>query len=104
MHRRSAGRWAQAGRAGGRAQGMQAAVSTGAERSGGRQARGARGAGRRAGHARARQQTRASGLGMAGRAGWLGAVHSVHSAHFRSVLTRYFPESNFLDVVREPGS
>ena len=37
----------------------------------------------------------------AGRAGWLRAVHS---AHFRSVLTRYFPESNFLDIVREPGS
>ena len=34
----------------------------------------------------------APGLG-AGRAGWPWAVHSVHSAHFRSVLTRFFPES-----------
>ena len=49
-------------------------------------------------------------LGVVGRwaqpgfAGWLRAVHSVHLAHFRSVLTRYFPESNFLDIVRELGS
>ena len=46
----------------------------------------------------------AHGLGVAERASWLRAVHSVHLAQFRSVLTRYFPESNFLDIVREPGS
>ena len=76
-----------------------------AGRAGKRQARGARqgaaaGAGARGAH----------GLGMTGRwarpgrSSWLRAVHSVHLAHFRSVLTRYFPESNFLDIVREPGS
>ena len=67
----------------------------------------ARGAGRARQQARARE---AHSLGVAGRwarpgrAGWLRAVHSVHLAHFRSVLTRYFPESNFLDIVREPSS
>ena len=64
-----------------------------------RQARGAR-----QGAAAGAGAREACGLGVAGRAGWLWAVHSMHSAHFRSVLTRYFPESNFLDIVREPGS
>ena len=95
------------GALGARRQARQAAGLAGGSsaraRSAGRQAAGARqvrGAGRGARHGRARQQAWA----LAGRAGWLGAVHSVHSAHFRSVLTRYFPESNFLDVVCEPGS
>ena len=64
-------------------------------------ARGARG--------RARRQTRArvgqSWLGARpGRAGWPWAVHSVHLACFWPGSTRYFPESKFLDIVREPGS
>ena len=77
---RCEGRWG-ASAAGRRARGKQAAAGAGA-----------RGA---------------CGAGLAGRqARGLGArvVHSVHLAHFRSVLTRYFPESNFLDIVREPGS
>ena len=43
-------------------------------------------------------------LARPGCAGWPWAVHSVHSACFWSGSTRYFPESNFLDIVREPGS
>ena len=39
-----------------------------------------------------------------GRAGWPWAVHSVHSACFWPGSTRYFPDSKFLDIVREPGS
>ena len=39
-----------------------------------------------------------------GCAGWPWAVHSVHSACFWPGSTRYFLESNFLDIVREPGS
>ena len=39
-----------------------------------------------------------------GRAGWPWAVHSVHSACFWPGSTRYFLESKFLDIVREPGS
>ena len=38
------------------------------------------------------------------RAGWPWAVHSVHSAYFWLGSTWYFPESKFLDIVREPGS
>ena len=84
----------------------------GAGRRRGVQAWGARQAGRRrwarAGHAAGARPgrwargralgTRQAGAGRAGRArpgrlGWPWAVHSVHSAHFRSVLTRFFPES-----------
>ena len=50
----------------------------------------------------------AHGAGLAerrpGRAGWPWAVHSVHSTYFWPGSTRYFPESKFLDIVREPGS
>ena len=74
--RRRQARWALAGRAVGRAQ----------ER-GARQA----GAGR-------------VGRVRPGRAGWLRAVHLMHSACFWPGSTRYFPESNFLDIVRELGS
>ena len=34
-----------------------------------------------------------AGRARPGRLGWPWAVHLVHSAHFRSVLTRFFPES-----------
>ena len=60
-------------------------------------------AGCAAGGAQARG-ARQAGAGRAGRAGWLWAVHSVHSACFWAGSTRYFPESNFLNIVREPGS
>ena len=50
---------------------------------------------------RARQGTTGA---RAGCAGWPWAVHSVHSACFWPGLTQYFPESNFLDIVCEPGS
>ena len=60
----------------------------------------ARGRARQAGRRRAGRE-RQSRRGRAGRAawafpgrlGWPWAMHSVHSAHFRSVLTRFFPES-----------
>ena len=74
-------------------------------------ARGAHGwVGARGAHGRARWQVRAraerAGQGWlgAGRAAWPWAVHSVHSACFWPGSTRYFPESKFLDIVREPGS
>ena len=76
----------------------------------GRDTRGARG--------RARQQARAlaerAGQGWLGgrrvawalgaRPGCAGWPWAVHSACFWPGSTRYFPESNFLDIVREPGS
>ena len=62
---------------------------------------GARASGSGAGRAAGRWER---GRARPGRLGWPWAVHSVHSAHFRSVLTQYFPESIFLDIVREPGS
>ena len=58
-------------------------------------------AGARAGACWARRQAQGR---CAGRAGWPWAVHSVHSACFWPGSTRYFPESKFLDIVREPGS
>ena len=63
---------------------------------------GARGRARR--QARARAERAGQGWLGAGRAGWPWAVHSVHSACFWPGSTRYFPESKFLDIVREPGS
>ena len=85
-------------------------------RGGVRGARGAQRARQAGARGRARQQARARGAcgaGLAGRqarslgagcaawalgaqpgrAGWPWVVYSVHSAHFRSVLTRFFPES-----------
>ena len=63
---------------------------------------------RRARQARARtERTGRAGWALGarpGRAGWPWAVHSVHSACFWPGSTRYFPESKFLDIVREPGS
>ena len=43
------------------------------------------------------------GLG-AGRAGWPWAVHSVHSAYFSIRFDSVLFMSQFLDIVREPGS
>ena len=95
------------GRAGGR--GAQAAGAR--RRWGARGALGKRpaGAGRRAdaqaGVACAAGGRWGAGLGARpGRAGWPWDVHSVHSACFWPGSTRYFPESKFLDIVREPGS
>ena len=65
--------------------------------------RGAQWARRRAGRGSRRGRAGQGWLG-AGRAGWPWAVHSVHSACFWPGSTRYFPESNFLDIVRESGS
>ena len=53
--------------------------------------------------ARARAEHAGQGWLGAGRAGWPWAVHSVHSACFWPGSTRYFPESKFLDIVRELG-
>ena len=72
-------------------------------RAGGRRASGRRASGRPAGGRRARRATGrrwASGA----RAAWPWAVHSVHSSCFWPGSTRYFPQSNFLDIIREPGS
>ena len=70
--------------------------------------------GRRAGRARGARGASAAGRSRSaqGRAGWaLGArpggpgwPSAVHSACFWPGSTRYFPESKFLDIVREPGS
>ena len=65
-------------------------------------ARGARGRARR--QARAPAECAGQGWLGAGLAGWPWVVHSVHSACFWPGSTRYFPESKFLDIVREPGS
>ena len=114
-----AGRWVR----------RQGCVGAEARMAGGRQARGrwqARGHGRTGRRAwRARQADYARGALAAGRggrrgrargragwalgsrpghAGWPWAVHSVHSAYFWLGSTRYFPESKFSDIVREPGS
>ena len=108
--RGSAGRWGRqalgvrlgAGSANGRAGAGGRAGSRRSEARGaqaGARARGVRQEGRRHG-ARGRQA-----LGeQPGRLGWPWAVHSVHSACFWPGSTRYFPESKFLDIVREPGS
>ena len=83
-----------------------------------RGARGRRTLGRRVGraadaagrgdrHGRSRSARGRAGWALGappGRAGWPWAVHSVHSTCFWLGSTRYFPESKFLDIVREPGS
>ena len=103
-----------AGAAGAGALGRRRQQRAGVERAGGL-AVGARGAltsdrragrGKREGRGTARARARRTAWAWLGAGRCLGerAVHSVHLAHFRSVLTRYFPESNFLDIVREPGS
>ena len=91
------GRRACVGRAGVALGGMGAGAlgGTGAgERGAG--ARGARAVGRGSRRGRARSVRGRAGWAAGarpGRLGWPWAVHSVHSAHFRSVLTRFFPES-----------
>ena len=96
------------GRAGEGAGGRWGAQAAGACRRWGVQALGRWGVrGRRAAGARALAALgRRAGHGWlgAGRAAWPWAVHSVHSACFWPGSTRYFPESKFLDIVREPGS
>ena len=59
-------------------------------------------AGPERGRARGSRRDRGGGGGC-GLARDLGAW-AVHSACFWPGSTRYFPESNFLDIVREPGS
>ena len=67
-------------------------------------ARGARAAGRGGRRGRARGRPGWALGARPGRAGWPWAVHLVHSACFWPGSTRHFPESKFLDIVREPGS
>ena len=129
---RGQGRWAGAGRAAGRAGrawGAQVAPGRSRRWALGEQARCRRAGrtGRAAGavdaraagaRERARQHARVvaepAGQGWLGdrRAAWtlggqpgrLGMPWAVHSTCFWPGSTRYFPESNFLDIVREPGS
>ena len=87
-----------------RRQGRAGAGARGARLAGGRQALAGARTRRQAWLAR-QVGAGARGLGARpGRAGWPWDVHSVHSACFWPGSTRYFPESKFLDIVREPGS
>ena len=129
VHRRgrAAGAGVGAGACAGPADGRRARGQAGAGRAGARRAQGVRadagrrrqalGAGGRRSRGRAQQSWARGALGLgvrgaergpAGRAAWAPglarAVHSVHSACFWPGSTRYFPESKYLDIVREPGS
>ena len=78
-----AGRGAQAGLRGRAGRRQQRASAAGVRGSWAQAQAGGRALGARQGAGRTRPR----------RLGWPWAVHSVHSAHFRSVLTRFFPES-----------